>query len=187
MKKLISAAVLALTFCAATAPSAFAFGRCFGLCPHHGCCGCRCCCCTICCRQYNAFTPCCCGSICCNGCCPIGCGGGGCGGGGCGGGYCGDMGGPCMGGSCGPMGCGGPMAYSGLPDGGAPSVGPVSQTVTDPCAPATSVAASSLPQSPIQTTTYRPYTRPYPPAAAPAAGGYYRPQSAAAPSYWYDN
>ena len=28
----------------------------------------------ICCTPYNAFSPCCCGSICCNGCCPFSCG-----------------------------------------------------------------------------------------------------------------
>jgi hypothetical protein len=37
----------------------------------HDCCCNKCCCTTICLRQYNAFTPICCGQISCDGCCPL--------------------------------------------------------------------------------------------------------------------
>ena len=99
--------------------------------------------------------------------------------------------GACAGGSCGPMGCGGPLTYSGIPVGNWPGGGAFT-CQADPCAPAapTSVAsapAPSQPQGPIQTTTYRPYSQPYAPTAAPASPGYYRPQPAAVPSYWYGN
>jgi hypothetical protein len=85
MKKLLAVGVLSLAALGlAVAPASAWF---------HDCCGCGCglfgcchrCCSVICCRQYNAFSPCCCGSLCCMGCCPFGpCGWGGYGGYGCG-------------------------------------------------------------------------------------------------------
>lgn len=67
MKKLLALGLLsvaALGF--ATAPAS-AWWPCF---PLKGCCKNKCCS-TICIRQYNAFTPVCCGSLCCDGCCPM--------------------------------------------------------------------------------------------------------------------
>src|SRR5262249_55929278 len=57
-----------------------AYGCCFGKCFRRCCNPCGCCCASVLCiRQYNAFTPVCCGSLYCDGCTPFGapCGGGG--------------------------------------------------------------------------------------------------------------
>jgi hypothetical protein len=74
MKKILSAALvtLALTGLSARPASAGAFG----LIPHGGCCGC--CGCNFCIRQYNAFSPVCCGTVYCDGCMPFGSGAPGC-------------------------------------------------------------------------------------------------------------
>jgi hypothetical protein len=72
MKKLLALGFLSLAALAwATAPASawWPCGKC-----------CSKCCTTICVRQYNAFTPICCGNLCCTGCCPMtfgGCGMGG--------------------------------------------------------------------------------------------------------------
>src|SRR5947209_10766738 len=73
MKKLLLAGVLAVATCGLVAAPSFAGA--FGLFTCGGCC---CCGCNFCVRQYNAFSPVCCGSITCDGCLPIaGCGAGG--------------------------------------------------------------------------------------------------------------
>ena len=132
MKKLLISAALGLILVASTTPRASAWGL-------FRCCHC---CANICCKQYNAFTPCCFGTICCNGCCPIaygncgpyapgpmggygngyGCGwgdGSSCGPDGCDGGYCG-------GGLLGQLPAPPPTPYSGgkPPTGGAPAAAP---------------------------------------------------------------
>jgi hypothetical protein len=71
MKKLFVSALLAVSACGLAAAPAFAHA--FGLFTCGNCCkGC----CTFCVRQYNAFSPACCGSICCDGCPPFCYGGG---------------------------------------------------------------------------------------------------------------
>src|SRR3954451_12223106 len=73
MKKLLLAGVLAVATCGLVAAPSFAGA--FGLFTCGGCCSCGC---NFCVRQYNAFSPVCCGSITCDGCLPIaGCGAGG--------------------------------------------------------------------------------------------------------------
>jgi hypothetical protein len=73
MKKMLTAAFAALALMGSSARPASA--GVFGLIPHTGC---GCCGCNFCVRQYNAFSPVCCGTVYCDGCCPIGCGGPGC-------------------------------------------------------------------------------------------------------------
>src|SRR5579885_3642067 len=95
MKKLLPAALLAVVVSGAITSKTFAWGCCFGLIPHHGCCGCCGCGAQFCVRQYNAFSPVCCGTIYCDGCCPFG------------GGYGPGMyGGPCADGMCPSGDCG---------------------------------------------------------------------------------
>lgn len=196
MKKLFTAALLALASSSFLATPSFA-GCCFGLFYKHcGCCGCGA---NFCVRQYNAFSPVCSGTVFCDGCCPFGSGGYGPGfAGGCG---------PCAGGMC-P----GVMNYSGVlgcPSGGCADGAclgslPASEpTVSDtgmPAAPGAAPSASNpvvtpsplpsyIPSSPtsqvsnyraIQNTAYRP--------AAPAANTInpvrMQPRMMAAPSYW---
>jgi hypothetical protein len=203
MKKLLPSAILALVVSGlATVPS-FA-GCCFGLCYHHcGCCGCGA---MFCVRQYNAFSPVCCGTVYCDGCCPFGPPGGGCGPAGCGLPFsgmpaCGPGGcpGPCADGVCqgAPVGGGAPCGDGaclgslppsdlapGAPASGAPVGAPT--TVTNPV-----VSPSPLPSGPtsqavvndrvIQNASYRPSTYTTPSAPAPVR---MQPQMMAAPSYW---
>jgi hypothetical protein len=87
MKKLLLVALLTLavtTLSNGSASAGFLFHK-----------NCGCCCATICIKQYNAFTPVCCGNLCCDGCCPMtmGC---------CGGPCCAP---PCGGESCPAEGC----------------------------------------------------------------------------------
>jgi hypothetical protein len=95
MKKILTAALLTFASSSLLATPSFA-GCCFGLIPHS--CGC---CSKFCVRQYNAFSPVCCGTVYCDGCCPFGSGCGGFGPG-----FAGDCGG------CGDMCCG--LNYSGI-------------------------------------------------------------------------
>lgn len=203
MKKLLTAALLAVastTFMALPANA----GCCFGLFYRHcGCCGCGA---TFCVRQYNAFSPVCSGTVFCDGCCPFGSGGGGYGG--YGPGFMGGCG-PCAGGMC-P----GVMNYSGVlscPQGGACADGSClgSLPATDPGAPVADAPATAgspssganpvvtpsplpnyVPGSPtsqvsnkqvIQNTAYRPTVVP---AARPITPVRMQPQMMAAPSYW---
>jgi hypothetical protein len=158
MKKLLTAALLALVVSGLSAPSSQAGS--FGLFYHHhcGCCGG----CTFCVRPYNAFSPVCSGCITCDGCMPFSSG-------------------------CGPGGCP-TLNYSGLPacgDGGGcfgqlpPAEG---QLVAPPDA-----TANSQPQVPttMAGTGYQGmYSAGYRPAFYPGHG--YGPQGAAAaqPAYW---
>jgi hypothetical protein len=187
MKKLLPSAVLALVVSGLVTAQSQA-GCCFGLFPKMcGCCGCGA---KFCVRQYNAFSPVCCGTVFCDGCCPFGaCGGGGYGG------Y-----GGCANGMCGPGGCG-IMPFSGIPtgacgpngcDGGylgsLPPSDPTSDAPGAPAAPATT--ASPLPSGstslivndrPIQNATYRPASYIPPATVAPVQ---MQPQNIVAPSYW---
>jgi hypothetical protein len=178
MKKLLPSAVLALVVSGVVTAQSFA-GCCFGLLPRMcGCCGCGA---KFCVRQYNAFSPVCCGTVFCDGCCPFGAGGG----------Y-----GGCADGMCGPGGCG--LPFSGIPagacgpngcDGGClGSLPPSDPTPGAPAAPTTT--ASPLPSGPtslipsdrpIQNATYRPASFTLP---APLAPVQMQPQTMAAPSYW---
>src|SRR5262249_16474778 len=65
MNRLLAAALLSLAALGLATDQASAFFRC---CRWHCC---NKCCATFCCRPYNAFTPCCFGSLCCDGCCPF--------------------------------------------------------------------------------------------------------------------
>jgi hypothetical protein len=185
MKKLLPSAVLALVVSGFVTAQSFA-GCCFGLCYKHcGCCGCGA---KFCVRQYNAFSPVCCGSVFCDGCCPFGPG--------CGYGP-GYGAGPCAGGMCPP---GGGLNYSGVPacgpggcDGACLGSLPASEPM--PAAPAAAganpvVTPAPLPSGPtsqmvndrpIQNAAYRPvsYTTPRP--VAPVR---MQPQTMVAPSYW---
>jgi hypothetical protein len=196
MKKLIISALLAFAASSLVAVPSFA-GCCFGLCKHHcGCCGCGA---KFCVRQYNAFSPVCCGTVFCDGCCPFGSGGYGPGfGGGCG---------PCADGvcpgmmnysgimSCPPGGCADGACLGSLPagdpaDGAAPaktstpasaSGNPV--VTPSPLPGQTSAMPTSHPinDRPIQNTAFRPVSYPVPSATvAPRM----QPQMMAAPSYW---
>jgi hypothetical protein len=193
MKKLLPAALLALAVSGFVAAPSFA-GT-FGLFPHCGCCGCGA---KFCVRQYNAFSPVCCGTIFCDGCCPFGngCGYGGYGGyGGCGFGGCG----PCDGGMCPGGGCGlNYMGVLGCPGGGCLGSLPATEEGT-PATPTQTPASnananpvvtpSPLPPGPIsQTANYRPIQNTmYSPGLFPApstAGTQLQPQIMIAPSYW---
>ena len=195
MKKLIPFAVLALAVCGFTAPTAsaktfglFTCGRCCGKC----CGGCKSCT-TICVRQYNAFTPVCCGNICMTGCCmPFGgpMGGGQDYGQGCGPMGCGPMGcGPTSSDSCGGDNCGlGELPPVGTlpPNSQTPGTGPTPLPSPLPSAPSAQAMPRQMPNGPVQTTAY---SMPY----------YYQPQynygnvppmpvpAMTAPSYWYGN
>jgi hypothetical protein len=130
MKKLLFSATLALLACGLSATPSFAHA--FGLFTCHRCCGhaCKRGCMTFCCRQYNAFTPVCCGSICCDGCCPFGGGG--------------------PGPACGPMACAGPDCVDGV--GGAPA----GALPAAPAAPATGPALQTKPMPSGTTSMYQP-------------------------------
>jgi len=172
MKKLLFSAALGLLALATTGPRASAWGL-FNWCCCHDCCA------TICCKQYNAFTPCCFGTICCNGCCPIaygncgpnapgalGCGqgwGGNCGWGGCGYGGCGVDG--CGAGGCGYGGCGGADGYYG-------GDGYISQLPAPPATPYS--AGSKLPVTapPASGSSAPTFTPPMPsPSPTPGSSG----------------
>ncbi len=190
MKKLLTSTLLAVAALTIQAAPSFA-GCCFGLCYKHcGCCGCGA---KFCVRQYNAFSPVCCGTVFCDGCCPFGSGG-------YGGGY---GGGACAGGMC-----GGGLNYMGTPscigpgcDGTALGSLPAAETISEtPSAPVSAdanpvVSPSTLPtQMPagpvskvindrgIQHTSYRPASIPAPSTVAPVRT--MQPQMIAAPSYW---
>gem|GEM_PF-2305219 len=186
MKKLLFSAVLTLVVSGVVTAPSFA-GCCFGLFPKAcGCCGCGA---KFCVRQYNAFSPVCCGTVFCDGCCPFGaCGGYGGYGPGFGYGVCGD--GMCMPGvmpfsglpapACGPGGC-----ADGACLGSLPAADPVAGAPAAPATPAAPLPTTPTSQitndRPIQNTTYRSasYTPPSP--VAPMSR---QPQTMAAPSYW---
>jgi hypothetical protein len=189
MKNLLTSALLAIAASAFVAAPSFA-GCCFGLCYKHcGCCGCGA---KFCVRQYNAFSPVCCGTVFCDGCCPFGsCGGGyGPGYGGCG--PCAD--GMCGGGlnymgtpACGPLGCDGAALGSLPPADVAPSA-PASADANPVVSPST--LPTQMPSGPvsqtindrgIQNASYRPVVAPAPRAVSPVR---MQPQMIAAPSYW---
>jgi hypothetical protein len=177
MKKLLFSATLALLACGMTATPSFAHA--FGLFTCHGCCR-GCCkrgCMTFCCRQYNAFTPVCCGNICCDGCLPFG--------GGAGGGGPGPL-------ACGPGGCdGGYDGVSELPAGAqpaAPAAGPALPTKPMPTG-STSMYQAAPGYGAVQSAGYYPgYGYRYPAAYGPASG--YGPMVTpafnpmAVPAYW---
>lgn len=193
MKKLFSSALLALAVSGFAAVPSFA-GCTFGLFPHScGCCGCGA---KFCVRQYNAFSPVCCGTIFCNGCCPFG------------GGYGPGMyGGPCADGMCPSGDCG--LNYSGImscPPGGcadgaclgslpaAESVAPGAATppASNPVA-GPSTLPNQMPSGPtsqavgyrgIQNTSYHPANAPSANTITPVR---MQPRMMAAPSYWGDN
>ena len=192
MKKLLTCTLLAVAALTIQAAPSFASGCCFGLFYKHcGCCGCGA---NFCVRQYNAFSPVCCGTVFCDGCCPFGsCGyGGGYGGGAC-------AGGMCPGGMnyMGTPACAGPGCDGGAMLGSLPAAETISET---PGAPVSAdanpvVSPSTLPtQMPagpvskvindrgIQNTSYRPASTPAPRTIAPVRT--FQPQAIAAPSYW---
>ncbi len=192
MKKLLPSALLALAVSGFAAAESFAGA--FGLFPHCGCCGCGA---KFCVRQYNAFSPVCCGTVFCDGCCPFGSG--------CGPNFGGGGGGPCAGGMC-PGGGGGLnyMGVMGCPPGGCdggclgslpPTEGaPVSDAAQPPTNPIMSPSPlpSQMPAGatsqvanyrPIQNASYRSVSYPVPSVVLPAAMQA-RPQIMAAPSYW---
>jgi hypothetical protein len=197
MKKLFSSALLSLVVSGLAAVPSFA-GCTFGLFPHScGCCGCGA---KFCVRQYNAFSPVCCGTVFCDGCCPFGsgCGQGmgGCGMGGCG--PCGDgmcEGGMCPGGlnfsgvmTCPPGGgcadgaCLGSLPAAeppamGAPPAANPSVGPSPLPGSMPVGP----TSQTVNYRTIENTSYRPAATPATNSTAPMQ---MRPQMMAAPSYW---
>lgn len=177
MKKLLPTAVLALVVSGVVTTQSFA-GCCFGLLHHHcGCCGCGA---KFCVRQYNAFSPVCCGTVFCDGCCPFGaCGGyGGYGGAGmCGPGGCGVM--PYSGVlGCGPGGCADGACLGSLPA-AEPAPG---APVTTPAAPLPSGATSQVVNDrPIQNASFRPASYTPPSTVAPVQ---IQPHTMAAPSYW---
>jgi hypothetical protein len=185
MKKLLPSALLALAaFGFVTGES---FAGCFGLIPHHGCCGHCGCGATFCVRQYNAFSPVACGSLCLDGVAPFSAGyGGGCG-------ACAD--GMCPGGFCG-------LNYSGLPAGpGCLGCLPANEDAS-PAAPKSSSGSnpvvtpsplpSQMPSGPTsQIVTDRPIQNiAYPTAGYPMyapvypASMQYQPQIMVAPAYW---
>lgn len=147
------------------------------------CCWRRCCCkysTYICCKPYNAFTPCCYGSICCNGCCPMQF-------------SCGGCSSPCCPSPC----CGPTIVSSNCCDGGwghpvepapfapgyqpmpAPGPGPAPNWV--PPAPVPMVGQAPMWNMPaVQQTGYFPG---YYPSYQPQA--YWSTMPVAAPSYWY--
>jgi hypothetical protein len=182
MKKLLPSAILALVVSGVMTSQSFGWGCCFGLIPHHGCCGCCGCGAQFCVRQYNAFSPVCCGTVFCDGCCPFGaCGGGG--GYGCGMGpvggmmpYSGVMG-------CGPGGCGGGGYLGSLPP--ADSVDGAPGAPAAPSAPLPSAMTSQLVNDrPIQNATYRPASYTVPSTYNTVSPVQMQPQLMAAPSYW---
>ncbi|MGE3804602.1 MAG: hypothetical protein AB7K24_08015 [Gemmataceae bacterium] len=155
MKRLFALGVMTVAVLGFSAQSAFAWWPCFPLC---GCCKKSKCCTTISIKQYNAFTPVCCGSLHCDGCCPVNmsppccgvqsmCGpgifglGASCYGGGC-----------CEGGSCCADSCGGQLpAATSLPQ---------AQPNTAYTAPLP--AQSRMPMgAPVHQTGYQPMMNPY--------------------------
>ncbi|HEY7312669.1 MAG TPA: hypothetical protein VH643_25110 [Gemmataceae bacterium] len=163
MKKILTAALLTLASSSLLATPSFA-GCCFGLIPHS--CGC---CSKFCVRQYNAFSPVCCGTVYCDGCCPFGSGGCGGGCGPCGDGMCcgglnyfGVLGcGPsgCCGGCCPPGGCCADGACPGPMTGGSCGDGSClgSLPASDPAAPgATAPPASGTTTPPASNPTVSP-------------------------------
>lgn len=183
MKKLLSSAMLALAVSAFVTAESFA-GCCFGLCYRHcGCCGCGA---KFCVRQYNAFSPVCCGTVFCDGCCPFGSGGGY----GPGPGY---GGGPCAGGMCPGMmnysgmmgcpagGCGDGACLGSLPASEPATVAPGANPVVPPSPLPSGPISQMVNDRPIQNATYRPVSYTTPSTVAPVP---MQPQMMAAPSYW---
>jgi hypothetical protein len=167
MKKLLFSGALALLACGLTATPSFAHA--FGLFTSHRCChgACKRGCMTFCCRQYNAFTPVCCGSICCTGGLPFGGGGPG----------------------YDPMACNGPDCIGGdLPDGAKPA---------SPAAPAAGPSLPTKPMPTGATSMYQPapgygavQAASYYPGYSYGPGSGYGPMVApvfnpmAVPAYW---
>jgi hypothetical protein len=175
MKNLLSSTVLALVVSGALTAPSFA-GCCFGLFPKMcGCCGCGA---KFCVRQYNAFSPVCCGTVFCDGCCPFGtCGGyGGYGPYGCGMMPFAGLPAPC----CGPTGC-----ADGACLGNLPAADPVAGAPGAPATPAAPLPTAPTSQvvndRPIQNATYRPASATPSSTVAPMP---VQPQIMAAPSYW---
>jgi hypothetical protein len=184
MKKVLTVALLSLSLTGPAVPSASAGA--FGLFPSCGCCGCGC---SVCIRQYNAFSPVCCGTMFCDGCMPFGnCGAGGCGGpaGPWGLNYMGQAGcGACGAGGCGPGGCAANFGQL-PPTGGMPVVPPGATVESMP---------QAMPTGPTSATTVAvgqpgAYPVSYHPAYYPGYGYGYAPQMPASgpggnvPVYW---
>ena len=185
MKKLLPAAILALIVSGVMTSESFAWGCCFGLIPHHGCCGCCGCGAQFCVRQYNAFSPVCCGTVYCDGCCPFGPPGCGNGGYGCGMGPmgCGLPFSGTLGGCCGPAGCADGACLGSLPTAD-PAVGAPGDSAA-PAAPLPTGTTSQLVNDrPIQNASYRPASYTLPSTPRPVAPVQMQPQMMAAPSYW---
>ena len=195
MKKIIALGLLALIAVGYDAGRASAWWPWFG-----GCCSNKCTT-TISLKQYNAFTPICCGSLYCDGCCPLNLAG--CGQGICGPGILG-MGGMC-GQGCGPQQCAPMCADAGYGatcvDGGDYGLGHLPAPVTAPASPAMAapVQAPAAPTgstqlyqqprqyAPIQTAAYRPaYYYPQQYQARAAAPYPYSVPYTYAPYYWYN-
>jgi hypothetical protein len=130
MKKILSAALLALGISALSAQSASAGA--FGLFYHNCCWGC-CGGCNVCLRPYNAFTPVVSGNLCCDGCVP----------------FCPT--GAYAGGACGPVGAG-PLC-GGACDGGACGLGELPPVSALPAAPS-AIGVAGVPQMPAAPIVY---------------------------------
>jgi hypothetical protein len=184
MKKLLPSALLALSVIGFT--SADSFAGCFGLIPHHGCCGhCGHCGAMFCVRQYNAFSPVACGSLCLDGVAPF------CAGGGSGGACAGGM---CPGGFCGVnfsglpacSGCMGSLPASeeaapGAPKsttGSNPIVTPSPLPSQMPAGPTSQMMSERAIQITAYPVSYPVYTYPY------ATMMQAQPQIMVAPAYW---
>jgi hypothetical protein len=198
MKNLLTSAVLALAVSGFVTASSFA-GCTFGLCTHHGC-GCCGCGAKFCVRQYNAFSPVCCGTVFCDGCCPFGSG---CGPGAYGPGFAGACG-PCAGGMCPGGSCGMPFSgvmsgapgcdnclgslpsAEGMPVESAPAnavIPPSANPVATPSPLPTGQTSQRVNDRVIQNASYRPASTPVYNYARPAVRPV-QPQMMAAPSYW---
>jgi hypothetical protein len=169
MKTMLTAALAALAVMGLSARPASAGA--FGLIPHCG--GCGCCGCNFCIRQYNAFSPVCCGTVYCDGCAPLGsCGPG-----------CFNYGGlP----ASGPWGCLNGSCSSQLPPGGVlpsgPS-GPILQTLPNPMPKGPPEASAGYGQPSVYSAGYRPAFYPgYGYGYAPPPG--YGVGSSTPPGYW---
>jgi hypothetical protein len=187
MKKLLTLGLLSIATLAWATASASAWWPCF---PLKGCCGSKCCS-TICIRQYNAFTPICCGSLSCDGCCPMTFGGCNFGGNNCGG---------CnFGNNCGGCNYGAPACCVGGGDACCLGQLPAPGTLAAPPPAAAPAAGGSNYQAPLPNAAsyappmpwnpYAPYN-PYTMSAVQRAG--YQPYNAMppvpyngpAPYYW---
>jgi hypothetical protein len=162
MKKLFALAFMSLAVIGGTTSTASAWWPCFPLCG-----GCSSgCCTTIKLRQYNAFTPICCGTLNCDGCCPLNlsCGQLGSGpaifGAGCAGGNCyAPHGASVYAGDMYPLGQLPPAAILSQPPMPAPAANgmPAAPAATMPVPPgATSFAPRAFPAASVQPVGYRP-------------------------------